>query len=402
MSNDLIAVVVTSRPESFADLIKEAEALTKGDAAGVGALLIKAAAIGLSGIQTDMLIKAIAKATGAGVKTLRLAWAKVRDEEARRAWESDAPERMRRAAEKEARRQRERKEERERLWISCRPIAKSKTLLQDFEAAAHKLGVVSESAGVRGLYLTFTSRLLVDEALRLLRLGAPASGKNIVVERTLTFIPEHSVVQISGASPKALAYYGGEDPDALRHKIIYIPEAQVLAAGNKEVENDFAIMLRTLISEGRVVYQTVVVQEAGPPATVTIVKNGPVAAVITTARDVDPELKTRVMVMDTDESGKQTVDIAKRILSDHPTQSPTLSRGLVFRDGSKWMRPTTCAFRSRRRSSAPLSSGGGNSSATSPSGCAATWAASSLRNQGVRGSAPGAAKGRSRRDRRRA
>ena len=54
---------------------------------------------------------------------------------------------------------------------------------------------------------------------------------------------------------------------------------------------------------------TVVVQEGGPPATVTMVKNGPIAAVITTARDVDPELKTRVMVMDTDETGAQTVAI---------------------------------------------------------------------------------------------
>ena len=47
----------------------------------------------------------------------------------------------------------------------------------------------------------------------------------------------------------------------------------------------------------------------------TIVKNGPIAAIITTARDVDPELKTRVLVMDTDETGTQTVAIAKSILS---------------------------------------------------------------------------------------
>jgi hypothetical protein len=76
-------------------------------------------------------------------------------------------------------------------------------------------------------------------------------------------------------------------------------------------------------------YQTVVVQEGGPPETLTIVKNGPIAAVITTARDVDPELKTRVMVMDTDESGAQTVEIVKRILSD-PEAGPDLQSWLDF------------------------------------------------------------------------
>ena len=118
----------------------------------------------------------------------------------------------------------------------------------------------------------------------------------------LRFIPEGAVVQVSGSSPKVLAYYGGEDPDALKHKIIYIPEAQIIAAKH-EVENEFAIMLRTLISEGRVVYQTVVVRDGGPAEAVTMVKNGPIAAIITTARNVDPELRTRVLMMDTDELG---------------------------------------------------------------------------------------------------
>jgi hypothetical protein len=103
---------------------------------------------------------------------------------------------------------------------------------------------------VRALYLTYTSRLLAVEAVRLLRLGAPASGKNLVVEKTLMFIPSDSVVQFSGSSPKALAYYGGDDPDALKQKIVYIPEAAIIADRNG-VESDFTIMLRTLISEGR-------------------------------------------------------------------------------------------------------------------------------------------------------
>jgi hypothetical protein len=176
--------------------------------------------------------------------------------------------------------------------------------------------VVGEGAAIRALYLTFASRFLTGEAVRLLRLGASASGKNLVVEKTLPFIPDDVVVQISGSSPKSLPYYGGDDPDALKHKIVYIPEAVIPAKKPGEADNDFTTMLRTLISEGRLVYQTVVIYPDGRRETETITKNGPIVAILTTARDVDHELKTRCLVQDTDESGEQTVAIVERSLSD--------------------------------------------------------------------------------------
>jgi hypothetical protein len=195
-------------------------------------------------------------------------------------------------------------------------IAESPILLQGMEAVAHLAGIVGEGAAIRALYLTYASRFLAGEAVCLLRLGAPASGKNLVVEKTLPFIPDDAVVQISGSSPKSLPYYGGDDPDALKHKIVYIPEAVILAKRSGEADNDFTTMLRTLISEGRLVYQTVVIHPDGRRETETITKNGPIVAILTTARDVDHELKTRVLVQDTDESGEQTAAIVERSLSD--------------------------------------------------------------------------------------
>src|SRR5262245_25871358 len=56
--------------------IKIARTLKKGDAAAVAALLVKAAAIGLSSIEAEMLLKAIAEAIGVTLKPLRTAWAK--------------------------------------------------------------------------------------------------------------------------------------------------------------------------------------------------------------------------------------------------------------------------------------------------------------------------------------
>jgi hypothetical protein len=115
MRNDLVVVAVEAAPDSFEDCIRTAEALKRGDAAGVIEVLTRAAAIDLSRLQTDMLIEAIAKATGVGLKALRQTWAKMQAEEERKAWSAGAAERARRVAEKEAQRQRERDEEREQM-----------------------------------------------------------------------------------------------------------------------------------------------------------------------------------------------------------------------------------------------------------------------------------------------
>jgi hypothetical protein len=206
-------------------------------------------------------------------------------------------------------------------------------LLEKVEEAAQQLGLVGEGAGARGVYLTCTSRLLADTALRLVRLGAPASGKNVVVECVLKLIPGDAVEQFSGTSPKALAYYGGDDPDALKGKTLYFPEASLLNDRRGEEVNEFATMLRTLISEGRLYHQTVRILGNKQLVTETIIKNGPIAVVLTTATDIDLELKTRVLVMETDESGEQTKRIAERILSQ-PQERPDLEPWL---DLQKWL-----------------------------------------------------------------
>ena len=62
------------RSKAFAACMKEARALKPGDDRGVIALLVKAAALGLTALQADMLITAIHKATGFKITTLRGTW----------------------------------------------------------------------------------------------------------------------------------------------------------------------------------------------------------------------------------------------------------------------------------------------------------------------------------------
>ena len=152
----------------LAGLLREAKALKLGDDKGVIALLAKAAALKLDDLQADALIKTIHKATKLGVRMMRAAWKVLVERAKKEAWEAGAAERERTKAEQEARWQHEREMERDALWASCKELAEDPKLLAEMEKAAHKLGVVNEGAGVRATYLTCTSRLLADEAGRLL------------------------------------------------------------------------------------------------------------------------------------------------------------------------------------------------------------------------------------------
>ena len=145
------------------------------------------------------------------------------------------------------------------------------------EAVVHGLGVVGEGAAIRGAYLAAASRLLRKRAICLLRRGAAAGGKNFLLSTVLRLIPSDSVVVLSSGSPMSLVYYGGGDEDALKHKVLYVQEAAILAEKNG-VENPLTIMLRLLISEGQ--HRSPHRHSAGEarrPITVKIKRNGPVA-----------------------------------------------------------------------------------------------------------------------------
>ena len=313
MSNDLIAVGSPASLDTYEDCLKAAYALQRNDEAGLRTILARAATLGLDKLQTETLINALRYATGFKKRTIEGAL----EAYLRKAEKEKKAEYARRAAERAAQQKQARNEYRERLWESCAFIANSSILLDGMEAVAHEAGVVNEGAAIRALYLTYNSRFLDGESVRLLRTGESAAGKNAVVEKTLIFIPENDVVQISGSSPKALIFHGGDDnPDALKHKIVYLPEAVILAKKPGEADNEYAIMFRTLLSEGRIVYRTVVLDPiSGRKETQTVIKNGPIVPILTTAKDVDHELKTRTLVQDTDETGAQTVAIVRRALS---------------------------------------------------------------------------------------
>ena len=154
----------------------------------------------------------------------------------------------------------------------------------------------------------------------------------------------------------SLVYYGGEDEDAFKHKIVYVPEAAVIAEKNK-VESPLTIMLRILICEGRLDHNVALPQADGPHETMHIKRNGPVVVVITSARDnVEDEMLTRLMTSDADESAQQTVNVVLGRHSDGGAARRAKRRssnGSTSSAGSRSKRPTRSPSRSAKPSPKP-------------------------------------------------
>jgi hypothetical protein len=292
-------------------VLKRIGELGRFDEAGAQAIVADVIQAGFPKLAVEALIKPLAKALGVKESAARTFW-KDTETQLRAAATAQTSTAI---AEQRARLEREHAEERLRLSRSCREIAESPTLLADMEAMVRRLGVVGESAAIRGAYLTASSRLNSESAICLLRRGAPAGGKNFLISKVLALIPAESVVHMSSGSPLSLVYYGGGDEDALKHKIVYVPEAAIIAEKNG-AESPLTVMLRLLISEGRLDHNVALPQEGGMYATVHIIRNGPVVVIITSARDdVEDELLTRLMTSDPDESPKQTLAVLANVLS---------------------------------------------------------------------------------------
>jgi hypothetical protein len=233
-------------------------------------------------------------------------------------------------------REREVEAERARFWRSCKGIAENPALLADMEAVVHKLGVVGEGAAIRGAYLTASSRLNSTSAISLLRRGAASAGKNFLITQTLGLIPADRVIHMSSGSHLSLVYYGGGDENALKHRVLYLAEAAILV-DRKTSESPLAVMLRTLISEGRLDHNVALPQADGSPVTKHVRRNGPVAVIITSARDdLEEEMLTRLLTSDADESPEQTLDVLADVLSgeDRRVDKADVERWLDFQ---RWL-----------------------------------------------------------------
>jgi hypothetical protein len=180
-------------------------------------------------------------------------------------------------------------------WERCSELAKAPNILERFAEELARSGVAGESRIAKLLYLALTSRLLekpVSVALK----GPSSGGKSYVVERVLSFFPKSAYYALTAMSDRTLAY--SEEP--IKHRFLVIYEA----AG---MSGEFATyLMRSLLSEGRVRYETVEKTSEGIKPRL-IEREGPTGLIVTTtAVKLHPENETRLLSLTVTDTQDQT------------------------------------------------------------------------------------------------
>lgn len=175
-------------------------------------------------------------------------------------------------------------------------------ILSRFAAELERAGVVGEERTAKLVYLAATSRLL-DKPVSVAVKGTSSAGKSHTTQETLRFFPPEAFYALSAMSERALAY--SEEP--LKHRTLVIYEA----AG---MSGDFGTyLLRSLLSEGRIRYETVEKTPEGLRSRF-IEREGPTNLVVTTtAVRLHPENETRLLSLPVTDTQAQTAAIMNRI-----------------------------------------------------------------------------------------
>ncbi len=158
-----------------------------------------------------------------------------------------------------------------------------------------KQGLVGEERTVKLLYLALTSRLL-GRPISVVVKGPSSGGKSFTVETTLRAFPPSAYYALSSMSERSLAY--STEPLVHRHLVLY--EAAGLAG-------EFATyLMRTLLSEGCIRYETVEKTSAGMRPRL-IERPGPTGLIVTTtAPSLHPENETRMFSITIRDTPAQT------------------------------------------------------------------------------------------------
>jgi len=191
-------------------------------------------------------------------------------------------------------------------------LLKSPDILGEFWKVCRKLGLVGEMKNAKLLYLALTSRVL-DRPVSVVVKGTSSSGKSFQIEIVLAFFPATAYYALSSMSERALAY--SEEP--LAHRFLVLFEA----AG---MNSDFAsYLLRSLLSEGRIRYETVEKTRDGLQPKL-IEREGPTGVLLTTTlARLHPENETRLLSLTSKDDRDQTIAILKTLADRQNGKAPS-------------------------------------------------------------------------------
>jgi hypothetical protein len=185
---------------------------------------------------------------------------------------------------------------RHQAWTACRELAQSRSLLTRFGADLRRVGLVGEKKTAKILYLILTTRLFARPANAAVK-GPSSGGKSFLVESVKRFFPESAFYELTAMSEHALAY--STEPLRHRHLILY----EAAATGSAEFTD---YLMRSLLSEGRIRYETVEKTPEGLQARL-VEREGPTGLILTTTQvALHSENETRMLSLTVSDTREQT------------------------------------------------------------------------------------------------
>ena len=219
-------------------------------------------------------------------------------------------------------------------WGACKELVLVPNILERFASDLARSGVAGESRVAKLLYLAVTSRLL-QRPVSIAVKGPSSGGKSYLTEQVLRFFPESGYYALTAMSEHALAY--SDEP--LQHRFLVLYEASGM-------ESDFqTYLIRSLLSEGKVRYETVEKTSEGMKPRL-IEREGPTGLIVTTtAVKLHPENETRLLSLTVTDTQSQTRAVMAALANEVAGDGPDMN-GKPYRFGLKAPRS---ASRSRMR-----------------------------------------------------
>ncbi len=208
--------------------------------------------------------------------------------------------------------QREKEEEENQIKVDPEIEERAKVLANDpqvFERridTVSNLGIVGEQTNIAMYFTAFDSRLLIgnkgsSEVISVKNAGHTGSGKSHPLEKCMYIYPKSAYHFITSGSPKSLYHM----TEGLSHRVLIVAEG--FGFQKNKADSELLYAVRTLLTEGRIVYQVSEKDESGNIRTVNKIIEGPTPLVTTTTMDfLEEQLEDRILTIHPDESVEQT------------------------------------------------------------------------------------------------
>lgn len=212
---------------------------------------------------------------------------------------------------------------RDAAWEDCKELANDPALLDKFAADIEACGLTGETRNAKILFLALTSRWLPRPVSVVVK-GPSSGGKSFLVKQTLQFFPESAYYELSAMSEKVLAY----STEPVSHRFIVVYEAAGMAGETA------TYLMRSLISEGRIRYETAEATKDGVHSRL-INREGPTGLVTTTTRiSLHPENETRMLSLTIADTQEQTRSVFLALAASENREAPDLNKWLSLQ---KWL-----------------------------------------------------------------